>query len=329
MDQFLLEDHPLDEYAEMIQKYKELGQQIPLSMYHTIIEGMYIISRAQLLNTLQDMANGLRDSLLDKLNTVYQTNCRILGEMYQSVSDKLLTEPTSTAELMDLIAYEKQVTEKILPFLEEQLRSQVMEYILYIMDHIEVSAVELKQNNQTFQWYLRMPKVLEENKVLVEKKTIEFQQTLQKRIKKFTKELEFYKRKVDKLEHNGDLSKIDDFVELATKLDNRLILAMQKIEAFNEEEESYGWELSQYPIRKQVHDKLRPYKQLYDACQDFLTKQQLWLTSKIGSFDPEEIESEVSTSFRNVYKLEKQFHDKPATKELAQMVNITAYNHLK
>lgn len=98
---------------------------------------------------------------------------------------------------------------------------------------------------------------------------------------------------------------------------------MTRIDEFNEEEEAYGWELSQYPLRKQIHDKLMPYKKLYDNCVDFLTKQNEWLSTQIGSYDPEEIETDVSTLYRNVYKLEKQFSDKPATKNLANAVRCS------
>lgn len=95
---------------------------------------------------------------------------------------------------------------------------------------------------------------------------------------------------------------------------------MEKIDAFNEEEAAYGFELSQYPLRKQVHEKLAPYKKLYDNAVNFFTKRDLWLNSQVGSHDPEEIETEVGTYYRNVYKLEKVFSDRPATHDLTKNV---------
>lgn len=40
----------------------------------------------------------------------------------------------------------------------------------------------------------------------------------------------------------------------------------------------------------------------------------------MGSFDPEDIEGDVSYFYKIVYKLEKSFQDVPATFELAQAV---------
>ena len=56
---------------------------------------------------------------------------------------------------------------------------------------------------------------------------------------------------------------------------------MAKIDQFNEEEMSFGWELSQYPKRKAIYDRLVPYKKLYDAGYDFLEKYTTWMTSKV------------------------------------------------
>lgn len=97
---------------------------------------------------------------------------------------------------------------------------------------------------------------------------------------------------------------------------------MEKIDAFNEEEAHFGFELSQYPLRKQVYDKLNPYKKLYDNSTGFLEKRDLWLNSQVGSHDPEEVETETGQYYRNVYKLEKVFVDRPATYELASNVTV-------
>lgn len=95
---------------------------------------------------------------------------------------------------------------------------------------------------------------------------------------------------------------------------------MERIDQFNDEEVAFKMDQSQYPDRKIIHDKLRPYKSLYDNATDFLQKSDLWLNSMIGSFEPEEIDTEVSQFFRVIYKLEKQFADRPATKDLAGTV---------
>lgn len=100
----------------------------------------------------------------------------------------------------------------------------------------------------------------------------------------------------------------------------RLSDALEKIDQFNQEEEAFGWELSTYPLRKQVSDKLAPYKKLYDNANEYLTKNRNWTLSKVGSFEPDEIENDVSNYYRAVYKLEKIFSTTPEAYRLANAV---------
>lgn len=93
------------------------------------------------------------------------------------ISDKALTEPANTAELMKLIEYVKVVECQTIFEMEDRLK-EVMGYILFLSDYTIISAIEMKQNSLTFQWYNRMSNVLEDNRHMVEQKTIEYQNLL-------------------------------------------------------------------------------------------------------------------------------------------------------
>jgi dynein heavy chain, axonemal len=97
--------------------------------------------------------------------------------------------------------------------------------------------------------------------------------------------------------------------------------AMQKIDEINEEEVAYGWDMSQYPLRKQCADKLMPYKKLFDAGQEFMDKHDLWMHTQVGTYEPESIEETIGNLYRAVLKLEKQFSDSMNTQRLATGVS--------
>lgn len=96
---------------------------------------------------------------------------------------------------------------------------------------------------------------------------------------------------------------------------------MQKIDEINEEEAAYGWDMSQYPLRKQCADKLQPYKKLFDAGQEFMDKYELWMHTQVGTFEPESIDDTIGNLYRAVVKLEKQFSDSINTQRLATGVS--------
>lgn len=188
------------------------------------------------------------------------------------------------------------------------------------MNNTLYTPLEIKQNCKTVLWYLKMPSVFEEHQVMVKEKTIEYQELLKKRIEQFRRELEVYWEQVQEYDQYGDFEQLEKYKKKAALLDSRLVAAMEKIEQINEEETSFGWELSQYPIRKQTHDKLKPYKQLFDAGQGFIDNREMWLNAQVGTFEPEEIDNEMGTTQRLVMKLDKTFGDRPETKKMAEAV---------
>lgn len=167
-----------------------------------------------------------------------------------------------------------------------------------------------------------MPSVFKEHRDIIEEKTIEYQEALKKRIENFKKDLETYWEQVQEYENWGDIKKLLKYKKRASVLDNRLITAMDRIDKINAEESAYGWELSQYILRKQTHDRLIPYKKLFDAGQEFVDNYDVWMHSQVGTHDPDDIENDVGVLYRNLLKLEKLFHDRPVTQKLAIDVNI-------
>ena len=71
-----------------------------------------------------------------------------------------------------------------------------------------------------------------------------------------------------------------------------------------------------------MSDKLAPFLKLYDIGVAWWERMELWLTSQVGSHDPDIIAQDVGATLRAVYKLEKVFSDVPAAKTLAVAVSV-------
>lgn len=187
------------------------------------------------------------------------------------------------------------------------------------MDQTIYTPLEIKQNSITFQWYLKMPSVFLQNQQIVEQKTIEYQELLRKRIDQFRRDLDLYWEQLLEYENWGDITLVAKYKRKANILDARLTAALEKIERINEEEKSFGWPLSEYPLRKQTHVKLMPYKKLFDAGQDFIEKRDLWLKNgQVGSFDPVDIAKSIETIYDDLLKLSQGFDEHPQSKRLAE-----------
>ncbi|XP_047987651.1 dynein axonemal heavy chain 7-like [Leguminivora glycinivorella] len=321
VEAFINSDPPktFEEYCVESVKYVELAKEIPSKLEGTIVIGMFQMQRGDLINSLRQAATRLANTLLRRMTDDYQTEIKAIYDEYSLISTTLLTPPPDTSGLMELIEYYKKAQSILIDEMEDKLRN-VLRYIVFLGDYTNFTPLELKANNQTFHWYARLPGIIEESKVICEQKKVEYKALLKTRIADFIKDLDVYEIQCNDLQYWGDIEQLSKYVTRARRLDEKLAKALATIDQFNQEETAFGYELSQYPKRKRIYDKLVPYKRLYDSGNDFLQRHHNWMTSKVGSFEPEDIEGDIAYYYKIIYKLEKSFQDYPEPFRLAASI---------
>lgn len=68
-----------------------------------------------------------------------------------------------------------------------------------------------------------MPKVIEENRQMMDVKMEEFKVLLTTKIEKFNDDLEVYAKMVEEMQYNGNVEDLPRYHKKATKLDDRYI----------------------------------------------------------------------------------------------------------
>lgn len=321
---FMASNPPFDDFCEKYYFYREKEAQILKDIFGVLSMGLYEFHRNKFITNLELFARYMQEEILERMVNDQQAEIIKLGKEYENIAKKALTVPKDTAELMSLKAFVINTEENVIPEMEQLLRVN-MNHILWLMDHTIFTPLQIKTNSNTFQWYLKMQSVFDEHRLIIADKVIEYQEALKKRIEAFRRELQVYYEQVQAYPEWGDIKSLSRYKKRSNVLDSRLVQAMETIDRINEEETSFGWDLSQYPVRKKAHDFLKPYKTLYDAGQEFMDKRDLWLNSQVGSFDPDEIDSDVSNVYRIVQKLEKQLAEKPQTALLCRDVSAEIY----
>lgn len=107
------------------------------------------------------------------------------------------------------------------------------------------------------------------------------------------------------------------------KIPFRLNVALDRIAEINEEEVSFEWEKSLFPLQNQTMDKLMPHKRLFDAGQNFMDRYDLWMHTQVGIHDPSVIEKEILEVLKIITELEAIFAEKPETLKLTIDVRIS------
>lgn len=102
--------------------------------------------------------------------------CRV-NEEYQVITDHAENFPQNTAALMEMIDYMKIAEEVTLKKQIIKLRD-TLNSLLFLSDYWILTEQEMAMNNSAFQWYHRMPEIVENSKIMIENKTQEFQDAL-------------------------------------------------------------------------------------------------------------------------------------------------------
>ncbi|XP_055681851.1 dynein axonemal heavy chain 7 [Lutzomyia longipalpis] len=315
IEKFISRKPKFEEYCEQILHYKEIEGSITRNISGVIILGLYEFHRGGLIETLERLARFMQNELITNLTAQQQTEISNFAKEYESISVKAKKIPKDTRELMELKKYVQETEENKIPEMEQKLR-QNMKELLWLFDHTIFTPLEIKQNSLTFQWYLKMPSVFKEHKQIIAEKTLEYQESLRRRIETFRRDLEVYWEQVQDYENWGDIKHLAKYKRKATLLDNKLISAQEKINQINEEERSYTWEESEFPLRNATYEKLVPHKNLFDAGQDFMDKYEVWMHTQVGTFEPSDIDNDVAAIYKTILTLEKLFVDSPNTQKL-------------
>ncbi|XP_068804373.1 dynein axonemal heavy chain 7 isoform X1 [Struthio camelus] len=318
-DKFLAEEHTFEEITGEIIKYQKLSKDIRYTFRKCLRLGMFELHCDELVSALAKRADTICGKMTAKMFKDHQDTSLRLCDEFERISEKALTTPSNTQELMELKSYIQKVETCDMPELEQRLVDSV-HCLAFLIEYVHFSAADIRLNNNVFQWYARMPDIFEEHKKIIEEKTEQFQEGLKVRCQRFVEELESCSKQVKELYTFGDIQEVKRYLKKAQALNTKLDLAADKIDQFNAEEEAFGWPVSHYPQRKKIQDTLAPYLRLYDMTVEFNRKHKNWTEGVFTKVNPDEVETDVGNYWRGLYKLEKVFHNSPNALSIATKI---------
>ncbi|KAM6984938.1 dynein axonemal heavy chain 7-like [Aplochiton taeniatus] len=319
VEHFLRKQNSFQEIMIEVTRYQQLADQIQYNSSKVVRLGLFEVHAHELIRSLVKRAEGLRQKLVARMLEDHQKLNKKLCDEFEKIAEKALSTPPNTQELMELKAYVEKVEATEMPVLEKKLADSKTR-LCFLVDYVTFSPVDMRLNRQTFQWNTRMPSIFEEHRQIRRDKTEQYQSGLKLRCERFNEELESYSKQVEEFLTFGDLSEISKYLKKAQALNSKLEAAMDKIDGFNLEEESFGWPVTQYPLRKKVQDRLLPFLRLYETACEFQGQHRKWVHGPLSAVNPDKVEGDVGNYWRALYKLEKGFQDCPKALHIATKV---------
>ena len=242
-------------------------------------------------------------------------NTKALVEQFETIATTALTTPKDTAELMELSAKLQAIRKPggEMSQLEKQLRA-TKERLLFLASESQMQQTDYKLNTEALSWPERIEKVFADHDEIIKEKELQYQDGLKQRRERFILDLDGYSKQLEEFSSYDDPADVEKYYQKAQKLQAKLDNAMEKIDQFNVEEESFGWETSVYPIRGEVASKLSPYYRLYEACSNFKKDQHEIINGDMSKVNPDTVEGDVDNYWRTLYKCEKEMKNNPIAK---------------
>ncbi|XP_009641827.1 dynein heavy chain 7, axonemal [Egretta garzetta] len=319
IDQFLTEEHTFEEMKREIIKYQELAKEIKYTSRKHLRLGMFELHCDELISALVKRADNICGKVISQMFKDHQDiSMRLCGE-FERISEKALTTPSNTQELMELKACMQKVETRDMLELEKKLMDAV-NCVAFLIECVNFSPADIRLNSNVFQWYARMPDIFEEHRKIIKEKTDQFQDGLKIRCEQFVEELKSYSKQVEEISTFGDTQEVNRYLKKAQALNAKLDLAADKIDQFNSEEESFGWPVSQYPQHKNIRNTLAPYLRLYEMTVEFNRKHKDWTEGSFTEVNPDKVEADVGNYWHGLYKLEKAFHNSPNALAITRQV---------
>ncbi|XP_040459651.1 dynein heavy chain 7, axonemal [Falco naumanni] len=310
IDQFLTEEHAFEEMKREIIKYQKLAKEIKYTSRKCVRLGMFELHCDELINALVKRVDNICEQVISKMFRDHKDINARLCDQFERISEKALTTPSNTQELMELKDCVQKMESCDMLELDQKL-SDAVNRVAFLIECVNFSPADIQLNNSVFQWYARMPDIFEEHRKIIKEKTDEFQDGLKIRCEQFVEELKSYSKQVEKFIAFGDIQEVNRYLKEAEALNTKLDLAAEKIHQLNSEEESFGWPISQYPQHKNIWNTLAPYLHLYRTTVEFNRKHKDWTEGSLTEVNPDQVEVDVGNHWRGLYKLEKAFQNSP------------------
>ena len=270
--------------------------------------------------------NGMMTKTIEQMKGEHLANTKALVSRFEEIATTALTTPKDTAELMSLGETIHNIRKPggEMRQIERQL-TQTKDRLLFLSAESGMMQADYKLNTEALSWPDRIEKVFADHEAIIKEKTLQYQDGLKQRRERFSLDLESYSKTLEEFASFTEPEDVEKYFQKAQRLQTKLDQSLEKIDQFNAEEESYGWETSVYPIRGEVANKLSPYYRLYEACSKFRQERNEIVNGDMTKVNPDDVEANIDNYWRTLYKCEKEMKANPVAKNIATAIKAPSF----
>jgi dynein heavy chain len=317
--EFLSSEKSQDSMMEEIKKYRNLASNKIIAAYPYIVDFPLVeLNCCDFINSLADRAVGLANRIVDRMGISYRESSEKIIQQFETIEKKILSVPSNVDEMCSLQTYVDYCRNVHMKNLEEQV-DEAKKWLNFMITYSELKKEDYEINSILFSWPQKIGPIFTDGENNLIQSRVLNNEELKSRREKLQIELEGYSKQMEEYQTFGEYSEIHKYLKTAQRLQSKLENIGEKITNFNREETLIGWDLTKFPGLQSTIDLLAPFLTLYQISVDFQKFYQSWMSGPFLGLNAETVEAEVTSMWRNIYKICLAFDTQQVPLDLAKI----------
>uniref|UniRef100_A0A669P441 Dynein axonemal heavy chain 12 n=1 Tax=Phasianus colchicus TaxID=9054 RepID=A0A669P441_PHACC len=308
VERFEAEQHSFGEYTAFIDEFFTLKKEI-MNLPEVIHFPMISLNCEDLKQGLTSNAKAFAKMLMDRIVANYREENEKICREFEAIKERALKVPESTEEMVETMAYIKEVKAKGIQDLSLRIKECTWQ-MEYFLDVYLFSPEEIALNATVLQWPKKINPIFDEHDDLIEESKRKAEQELIHKSEKLTVELEKLTQSVTELEEYSELDCMQQYVADLRALQKRIQEADDTVAFIHKEETLLKWKLSDFPLLSSLKTEVEPYQKLFHLILKWQRTEKRWMDGAFLELNGEIMEAELDEFSREIYKMTKLFQQK-------------------
>uniref|UniRef100_A0A8C3L4R7 Dynein axonemal heavy chain 12 n=1 Tax=Chrysolophus pictus TaxID=9089 RepID=A0A8C3L4R7_CHRPC len=308
VERFEAEQHSFGEYTAFIDEFFTLKKEI-MNLPEVIHFPMISLNCEDLKQGLTSNAKAFAKMLMDRIVANYREENEKICREFEAIKERALKVPESTEEMVETMAYIKEVKAKGIQDLSLRIKECTWQ-MEYFLDVYLFSPEEIALNATVLQWPKNINPIFDEHDDLIEESKHKAEQELIHKSEKLTVELEKLTQSVTELEEYSELDCMQQYVADLRALQKRIQEADDTVAFIHKEETLLKWKLSDFPLLSSLKIEVEPYQKLFHLILKWQRTEKRWMDGDFLELNGEIMEAELDEFSREIYKMSKLFQQK-------------------
>ncbi|XP_069500104.1 dynein axonemal heavy chain 1 [Ambystoma mexicanum] len=284
---------------------------------NSIIIGPFFVNIEGVRQNLSKKCKTLSTAILEFLSNKLYKEMEVISEEFKTISRKLYEKPNTIEELNDLREWMKGVPEQLVT-LQEQIAKVLVEYEVTDEFYYNLSQEEFNTKWAVIGW---------PNKIMSVKETVQlqhlededrFRMVQQIDLNNFLERIDGLAIMVAGFSAHVDVSRANEIGNEVRRVFKQLKDSQQTAQLYNNRERLLGLPVTNFDMLNKLVKEFQPYRDLWTTVSDWVRWYDSWMNDPLSTIDAEQLEKNVTESYKILHKCVKQFKDIPACQEVAQ-----------